>query len=80
MRRTISISNTMKITASRKKRIENGVRADRVGSNPHSKGDIFSRFEFVVRALVSQDSIYRRGGIESVVSEEIKRKFMLSEI
>lgn len=78
--RTISMSKTMKITARRKKRMENGVRADRVGSNPHSNGDIFSRFEFIVRVFVSQDSKYRRGGTRSVVIEEIRRKFILSEI
>lgn len=41
--KTISISNTMKITARRKKRVENGMRADLIGSNPHSNGDDFSR-------------------------------------
>jgi len=40
---TISISNTIKIIASRKNRIENGIRAVLLGSNPHSKGDDFSR-------------------------------------
>lgn len=33
----------MKITASRKNRRENGIRALRLGSNPHSNGDDFSR-------------------------------------
>lgn len=41
--RTISISNTMKIMASRKNRIENGIRAVFFGSNPHSNGVDFSR-------------------------------------
>ena len=40
---TVSISNTIKIIASRKNRIENGIRAVLLGSNPHSKGDDFSR-------------------------------------
>lgn len=40
---TISISNTIKIIASKKNRVENGIRAVWLGSNPHSKGDIFSR-------------------------------------
>lgn len=44
-RRTISISNTIKMTAKRKKRMENGIRAERIGSNPHSNGDSFSRFD-----------------------------------
>lgn len=41
--KTISMSKTMKITASRKNRVENGIRADFIGSNPHSNGDDFSR-------------------------------------
>ena len=41
--RAISISNTRKITANRKNRVEKGIRADLLGSNPHSKGDDFSR-------------------------------------
>jgi hypothetical protein len=31
------------ITAIRKNRSENGIRADLLGSKPHSKGDLFSR-------------------------------------
>jgi hypothetical protein len=40
---TISTSNTIKIIASRKNRIENGIRAVFLGSNPHSNADDFSR-------------------------------------
>jgi len=40
---TISISKTKKTTASKKNRRENGCRADFLGSNPHSKGESFSR-------------------------------------
>lgn len=43
MRRTISMSNTIKMIASKKNRIENGIRALWFGSNPHSNGDDFSR-------------------------------------
>lgn len=43
IRSTISISNTMKIMARRKNRIENGIRAVLFGSNPHSNGEDFSR-------------------------------------
>jgi len=43
--KAISISNTKKITASRKNRRENGIRAEFLGSKPHSKGDSFSRNE-----------------------------------
>lgn len=41
--KAISISNTRKITANRKNRVEKGIRAEFLGSNPHSKGDLFSR-------------------------------------
>lgn len=43
MSNTISISNTIKIIASRKNRKENGMRAVFFGSNPHSNGVDFSR-------------------------------------
>ena len=42
-RRTISTSKIRKIIASKKKRKEKGSRADLIGSNPHSKGELFSR-------------------------------------
>jgi hypothetical protein len=41
--RAISTSKIRKITAIRKNRSENGIRADLLGSNPHSNGDLFSR-------------------------------------
>jgi len=53
--KTISMSNTMKITARRKNRIENGIRADRSGSNPHSNGDSFSRLLSSVRFDVNTE-------------------------
>lgn len=42
-RRVISTSKIRKITAIRKNRRENGIRADPLGSNPHSNGEFFSR-------------------------------------
>lgn len=42
-RKAISISKIKKITASKKNRSENGVRAEFFGSNPHSYGESFSR-------------------------------------
>ena len=42
-RRVISTSKMRKITAIRKNRRENGMRADPLGSNPHSNGEFFSR-------------------------------------
>lgn len=50
IRSTISMSKTRKITASKKNRVEKGRRALSFGSNPHSKGDLFSRSLFL-RAL-----------------------------
>ena len=43
IKRTISISNTRNNTANKKNRILKGSRAVDFGSNPHSKGDLFSR-------------------------------------
>lgn len=40
---TNSTSKIRKITAIIKKCLENGIREDSNGSNPHSNGDIFSR-------------------------------------
>lgn len=47
IRRTISISKIIKITANKKNRNENGIRALWLGSNPHSNGDDFSRSTWV---------------------------------
>lgn len=58
----ISTSKIMKITAIKKNRDEKGSRAEFFGSNPHSKGDLFSRsslffFEIkVARYITAVDS------------------------
>lgn len=57
--KTISTSNTMKIIASRKNRIENGIRAVFFGSNPHSKADDFSR-SFCERMLRNRARVNTR--------------------
>ena len=44
-RRATSISKIRNTTASRKKRRENGIRAEFLGSNPHSKGVSVLRWE-----------------------------------
>lgn len=60
IRSTISMSNTMKITARRKNRVENGIRAEFIGSNPHSNGDVFSRsFEDRVYRMLANIRIIR---------------------
>jgi len=43
--KVISTSKIKKITAIKKKWIEKGKRAEDFGSNPHSKGEFFSRSE-----------------------------------
>lgn len=53
--RTISTSKIKKIIASKKNRREKGSRADFIGSNPHSNGDLFSR-SLVVRFAKTQPS------------------------
>lgn len=70
MRRTISMSNTIKITARRKNRMENGIRADRIGSKPHSNGDSFSRFEFEDFIEVNMEIRYTRGGTDRASKED----------
>lgn len=67
--RTISISKTIKITASKKNRSENGIRALWLGSNPHSKGDLFSVSK-VDRIIILHDSARRAIGIISAVIED----------
>ena len=52
----------MKITTITKNRDEKGSRAEFIGSNPHSKGDLFSRsslifFEISVATLTNKNSI-----------------------
>lgn len=58
-RRTISISNTRKMTANRKNRRENGIRAELLGSKPHSNGDSFSR-SWLERAARNQERVNTR--------------------
>ena len=54
----ISTSKIRKITAIKKNRSENGVRADPLGSKPHSKGEFFSR-SLIVFLDRSEDTIMR---------------------
>jgi len=74
--RTISISNTRKMTASRKNRIENGMRADRKGSNPHSNGDSFSRLFVIDRIFVRIDIQKINGGRINATIEDIIINFI----
>ena len=64
--KTISMSKTRKITARRKNRVENGIRALFLGSNPHSNGVAFSRSLY--ERDLSKYAIKRRiGGIVIVI-------------
>ena len=69
--KAISTSKIIKITAIRKNRDEKGSRAEFLGSNPHSNGDLFSRSSFiffdnsVVNTMIADD---RRIVIVAVVT------------
>ena len=71
IKRTISISNTIKIIANKKNRIEKGIRALCLGSNPHSKGDVFSRVVWVGRDDKIHASMYTSTGSIIATDDEI---------
>jgi hypothetical protein len=70
------MSNTIKITASKKNRMENGIRADRIGSNPHSNGESFSRLLINERIAVNIEIMNTRGGIINANMVDIITKFI----
>jgi hypothetical protein len=70
---TISISNTMKMILSRKNRIEKGIRALFLGSNPHSNGDVFSRSDELRVDRNQAAPNVANLKIEAVIEEKIKR-------
>jgi hypothetical protein len=72
---TISISNTIKIIARRKNRIENGIRALWLGSNPHSNGDDFSRFG-IDRMAVIHASVNTSNGKIIAIEDDISRRII----
>ena len=60
----ISTSKIKKITAIKKNRRENGIRADPFGSKPHSKGEFFSRslivfFDSIDEIIISKVAIIK---------------------
>jgi len=69
--RTISISKTRNRTAKIKKRRENGSREVDEGSNPHSKGEDFSRF-----ILNLKFSKYERKRITDGIRIRIKKNII----
>lgn len=68
--RVISTSKIKKIKAIKKKRSENGNRADPWGSNPHSNGEFFSRSLIIFLLSVEERSMMTReiSEIKMVVS------------
>lgn len=72
---TISMSNTIKIMAKRKNRMENGTRALWLGSNPHSNGEDFSR-SVSVRTARNHDKINKMNGIAIATEDDTNRRFI----
>ena len=64
--KVISTSKIRKITAIRKNRREKGMRADPLGSKPHSKGEFFSR-SLIVFFDKTEDTIIRTLAIIKIV-------------
>ena len=58
-RRVISTSKIRKMIAIKKNRSEKGSRADPLGSNPHSKGEFFSR-SLMVFLEISEEIVITR--------------------
>lgn len=70
------MSNTIKIIANRKNRIENGIRALWLGSNPHSNGDAFSREDDVGRIDSTHAKPYTIPG-RAIATEDAIRIFII---
>ena len=79
MTRTISMSNTIKIMPSRKNRKEKGIRAEFLGSNPHSNGAVFSRSEKVrdlrIQAVANVRVVIAEALIKVHTSKVMDRKY-----
>lgn len=67
----ISTSNTRNNVATRKNWIENGIRGDLLGSNPHSNGDIFSR-SMILFFLVKMQIIIISTEMVKVMKDVVK--------
>lgn len=77
--KTISTSNTIKIIASRKNRMENGIRAVFFGSNPHSNADDFSRSLFV-RILRNHDSVNVRIATTDAIVASVSGRIIIRKL
>jgi hypothetical protein len=71
----ISTSKIKKIMVIKKNRIEKGNREEFIGSNPHSKGDVFSR-SFVV-FFANKEAKYITTIEIIIIIKDIKYKFII---
>lgn len=74
----ISTSKIKKMTAIRKNWIENGVRGDLFGSNPHSNGLLFSRSTILFLAKIEHKPINPNEIVEDINKIIIKVKITFS--
>jgi len=74
---TISISNTKNRTINKKKRREKGIREEEVGSNPHSKGDSFSRLGLERMVRINESIKMTRGRNIRMIENNINTKAWL---
>lgn len=70
------MSKIRKITANKKKRIENGDRVYHEGSNPHSNGEFFSRFFDDFSIII--ELIIRRIKLRIIRNKENRKKEYIS--
>ena len=77
--KTISTSNTIKMIANRKNRIENGIRAVFLGSNPHSNADDFSRSLFV-RIFRNHDSVNVRIATVDAIIASVSGRIIIRKL
>ena len=78
---TISTSKIKKMIAKRKNRIENGRRADLIGSNPHSNGELFSRSLILRLAKIHPKAITTHERIKAtIVLQTVLSIIVASEI
>jgi hypothetical protein len=66
----ISISKIKKTMAIKKNRMENGIREEFFGSNPHSKGEAFSRSKIV----------FFENKVDKRINKELIKTAMIKEI
>jgi len=78
--KVISISKIKKISLIRKNWILNGIRDFEIGSNPHSNGDIFSRFFNSFKEINIFKIKIMRAIKKNIIIIEIKNKIIYINI